>query len=72
MTFCEWRLAVVGQAALLSFLAVLPARGEVKEVAGTVATTIIQYNGGSEVQRDVGQEVVPLSTPVPPAVAPGL
>jgi hypothetical protein len=53
----------------LLVLPAVPARGEVLEIAGTATTTIVQSQGGSEVQRDFSQEIVPLTTPFPPAVA---
>ncbi len=60
------RLAAV---ASLLVLPAVPARGEVLEIVGTATTTIVQSQGGSEVQRDSSQEIVPGTTPLPPAVA---
>jgi hypothetical protein len=55
--------------ASLLVLPAVPARGDVLEIVGSATTTIVQSQGGSEVQRDSSQEIVPETTPFPPAVA---
>lgn len=55
--------------AVLAVLPGLPAQGEIKNISGSATATVVQYSDGVEAQRDFGQEAVPLTTPLPPAVA---
>ncbi|MBN2563126.1 MAG: hypothetical protein JXQ75_19555 [Phycisphaerae bacterium] len=69
MTVSGRRLAVAWQAVLLLAWTTAPAWAEIKEITGSATTTIVQYNGILEIQKDFNREAVPLTTPAPPAVA---
>jgi len=48
---------------------IVPAYGEVTNVTGTATSLVIHRHGGTELQRDFNQQIVPLTNDAPPITA---
>jgi hypothetical protein len=63
------RSLAVGLTAALAAAVAPPAQAEITDIAGSASATVVEFVGGAEVQRDFAQNIVPLTTPEPPATA---
>ncbi len=68
MNLRSWRRAVICPSALVLLLGVSPVLGQVTSVSGSAEARVVQFVSGLPVQTDFGQEVIPLTKSVPPAV----
>ncbi len=61
------RSLVVGLSAAL--VAATPIQAEITEITGSASANVVEFVDGVEVQSDFNQNIVPLTTPQPPATA---
>ncbi len=63
------RSLAVGLTAVLAAAATSPTQAEITDIAGSASANVVEFFGSTAVQTDFAQNIVPLTTPQPPATA---